>query len=402
MPQVPAEPHQPAASHTGVHNTLPQRLDALDGLRAVASLGITVTHVSFQTGTGWGWAERFDYFVAVFFALSAFVLWRRRDSYAARGWSRYYRSRSARIVPAYLACVGAVLLFLPAAAGVSLQQVIANLTATQLFWSEGLAPGLSHLWSLCVEIAFYLIMPLLAIAAEHLPGGRRGRCLAIAAGAVLSLGWAWLPCVAQADPGGINTQIWPPAYTLWFAVGMLAAEAEGRVPDWVERLARWRWLWLGIAGGCLWLASREWFGPRGLVHPAPDEFARRIFIGGVFAACVVVPFVCAPRSRVLESGLLQALGLWSYGIFLWHVAVLALVFPLLGIDVFSGGVLNFGVVWVATVAGTVVVSAAGYEWVERPGARFVRAVWPIRRAEGTKAQATAPAHRAPTSTESPA
>ena len=65
---------QPQASVKSV----PQHLPELDGLRAVASLGIIVTHVSFQTGTGWGFAGRFDYFVAVFFALSAFLLWRRR------------------------------------------------------------------------------------------------------------------------------------------------------------------------------------------------------------------------------------------------------------------------------------------------------------------------------------
>lgn len=401
MPHAHAKHRQPAVPHTGVHNTLPQRLDALDGLRAVASLGIIVTHVSFQTGTGWGWAERFDYFVAVFFALSAFVLWRRRERYAARGWSRYYRSRTARIAPAYLVCVTAVLAFLPSAAGVSLQQVIANLTSTQIFWPEGLAPGLTHLWSLCVEIAFYLTMPLLAIAADLLPGGRRVRCLVIAAWAAVSLGWAWLPFVANADPDGINTQIWPPAYTLWFAVGMLAAEAEGRVPAWVQRAARWRWLWLGLAAGCIWLASREWFGPRGLTHPDPDEFARRILVGGAFAACVVLPFVFAPRSKVLESAPLQAAGVWSYGIFLWHVAVLDLVFPLLGIDLFSGGAINFVLVWLATVAGTVVVSAAGYEWVERPGARVVRALWPVRE-DAANTQAIAPAHRAVTSTESPA
>ena len=83
---------QPQASVKSV----PQHLPELDGLRAVASLGIIVTHVSFQTGTGWGFAGRFDFFVAVFFALSAFLLWRRRGLHSLAG---YARSRVARLLP---------------------------------------------------------------------------------------------------------------------------------------------------------------------------------------------------------------------------------------------------------------------------------------------------------------
>ena len=53
-------------------------IPALDALRAVSALGIMTTHVAFQTGTP-GF-DRFDYFVAVFFALSGFLLWWRYPS----------------------------------------------------------------------------------------------------------------------------------------------------------------------------------------------------------------------------------------------------------------------------------------------------------------------------------
>ncbi len=333
-------------------HTLPRRLPALDGLRAVAALGIIATHVSFQTGTGWGLAERLDFLVAVFFALSAFVLWRRRDRHTPRA---YALARIRRVMPGYWACVLAVLVFLPGA-GFDWQQVVANLTATQIYWPAGLAPGLTHLWSLCVEFSFYIALPFL----------RRARPGWIVAVALASLAWGWA-AVPLGEWTGVNAQIWPPAYTSWFAVGMLAAEAEGRIRP-PQRL----WPWWLAAAAILWVASREWFGPRGLVHPAPHEFALRIVAGAAFAACIVVPYALGARSRLLESPVFQRLGQWSYGIFLWHVAVLEVAFPLTGIELFSGRAGDFWVILIVTVALTIPVAAASYFWVEAPSAAAIK------------------------------
>ena len=62
---------------TSVSASVPQRIDCLEGIRALAAVGVLITHVHFQTASGPVVLERFDYFVAVFFALSAFLLWRR-------------------------------------------------------------------------------------------------------------------------------------------------------------------------------------------------------------------------------------------------------------------------------------------------------------------------------------
>ena len=64
---------------------------------------------------------------------------------------------------------------------------------------------------------------------------------------------------------------------------------------------------------------------------------------------------------------MQALGKWSYSIFLWHMAVLAVAFPLTGVPLFSGKTLDFWVILAITVVGTIVVSAASYTLIERPG-----------------------------------
>lgn len=69
----------------GVRSFLP----AVEGMRACAAMGVVVTHVAFQTGHSSGASGRlfgrFDLAVAVFFALSGFLLWRGHAG-AARIW----------------------------------------------------------------------------------------------------------------------------------------------------------------------------------------------------------------------------------------------------------------------------------------------------------------------------
>lgn len=355
---------------TAVRPSRPPHLPALDGLRFIAAAGVVATHAAFQTGMdpaspAGSVLARFDYFVAVFFALSAFVLWRSYGPGTGRLSPRYVRSRAGRILPAYLALVVAVVVLLPEATTMTWRQVLANLTLTQIYVPDGLVSGLTHLWSLCVEVAFYLVFPLLVLALGRCsPAWRAAFIVALA---LLSLGWGFLPFVESTPAEGVaNRQIWPPAYASWFAVGLLAAEWEGRV---VPRIFRVRWLWWGLALAVAWVAGQEWFGPLGLTHPAPGEFAVRIAAGAVFAFCVVVPYALAPEDRVLSSAPLTTLGRWSYSVFLWHLPVMALVFPLAGIGYFSG---HFLVVLVLTLSVTVAVSALSYEFIEVPGSRWVR------------------------------
>ncbi|GAB3947871.1 acyltransferase family protein [Corynebacterium tapiri] len=365
------------------HNTLvgatrqaynARRIDCLEGLRAVAAWGVLVTHVAFQTGLDpashlGGILARFDYFVAVFFVLSAFVLWRSFLTRDRPAVARYARSRFSRIVPAYLAAVLAVVVFVPEAATASASQILANLTLTQLYVPQALMPGLTHLWSLGVEVAFYLVLPLIALLIGRVP--RRVRIACFAAVGVLSLGWSFLPfveAVGAGDSQAANRQIWPPAYASWFAVGLIAAECEGRVPGWLQRAFRRRLPWWLLALACAWVASRPWFGPLGLDHPSPGEFARRILLGALFGFAVVVPYALAPSSGWLASEPMITLGRWSYSLFLWHVAVLAFVFPLLGLGYFQGG---FVQVLVVSTVLSVLVAALSYEFIERPARRML-------------------------------
>lgn len=97
----------------------------------------------------------------------------------------------------------------------------------------------------------------------------------------------------------------------------------------------------------------------------------RVLLGAVFAALVVAPFALGQRQRgtVLSSNVMRTLGHWSYSVFLWHMAVLYFVFPVLGVPMFSGG---FALVYAATALASTAVAYISYELVEVPGARLVR------------------------------
>nr|WP_275949262.1 acyltransferase [Corynebacterium uropygiale] len=350
----------------------------LEGLRAVAAFGIMATHVAFQTGIDPATAPgavlaRCDFFVAVFFALSAFVLWRRYRG-GMNTWE-YYLKRLARILPAYVCLCAVVLLCTGAPAG----KALATLTLTQIYLPNSLLPGLTHAWSLSVEMAFYLVLPLfVALLGRWRP---RWRVLGILVLAGVGLAWAWVP-LPDLSRAGVNTQLFPPSWLPWFAVGMLAAEAEAALRGPVLS-RRWRWLWWLGAGAVAWVAGQEWFGPLGLEHPSPAEFTRRVLAGTLFAVLILVPYALGEPSRALESPLMRALGRWSYGIFLWHVAVLMVVFPVLGVPYFRARWTDFLLVGVVCAVVSVVLAATSYVVVESPVVARLREM-PLRSSTGSR------------------
>ncbi len=141
-------------------------------------MGVVLTHVAFQTGTSGGVVgrllHRFDLAVAVFFALSGFLLWRGHAAAARRlrhrpATGHYLRSRLVRIMPGYLFAVVVILTLLPEANHASPTVWLANLTLTQVYVPLTLTAGLTQMWSLSVEVSFYLALPILAALAYRLP-----------------------------------------------------------------------------------------------------------------------------------------------------------------------------------------------------------------------------------------
>jgi peptidoglycan/LPS O-acetylase OafA/YrhL len=345
-------------------------LPAVEGMRACAAMGVVLTHVAFQTGTTGAVVgrllHRFDLAVAVFFALSGFLLWRGHAG-AARGvglrprTGHYLRSRVVRIMPAYLVAVVVILTLLPDADHASPTVWLANLTLTQIYVPLTLTGGLTQMWSLSVEVSFYLALPILALLARRLPVG--ARVPAIAALGALSWAWGWAPL--HSGPG-INPLNWPPAFFSWFAAGMLLAEWVHSPIGLPHRLARQRVVMAVVAVAAYLLAASPLAGPEGLVPGTATQFAVKTAAGSVLAFALVAPLVLdrpdTPH-RVLGTTVMVTLGRWSYGLFVWHLAALAMVFPVLGTFPFTG---RMPAVLVCTLIFGWAIAAVSYGLVESP------------------------------------
>jgi peptidoglycan/LPS O-acetylase OafA/YrhL len=349
----------------GTRNFLP----AVEGMRACAAVGVVVTHVAFQTGHSSGITGRlfgrFDLAVAVFFGLSGFLLWRGHAA-AARGLrsvpptGHYLRSRIVRIMPGYLVAVVVILSLLPDAKA-DLTVWLANLSLTQIYVPLTLTAGLTQMWSLSVEVAFYLVLPFLALLARRLPV--RARIPAIAAVAVASFGWALIPFAA---PYGINPLNWPPAFFSWFAAGMLLAELTVTEVGWPHRLARRRVVMAVVVVVAFAVAASPLAGPEGLTPGTISQFIVKTVMGAVVAAALIAPLVLdrpdTPH-RLLGNTTMVTLGRWSYGLFVWHLAALAMVFPIIGEFAFNG---HMPVVLVLTVVFGFAIAAVSYALIESP------------------------------------
>ncbi|MYR07161.1 acyltransferase family protein [Gordonia sp. SID5947] len=380
----------------------------LEGMRAIAALGVLTTHVAFQTravelpvvGPALG---RLDLAVALFFGLSGFLLWRpwvaaAHTQVSRPSVGRYLSHRVIRIWPAYVVVVVLVLTLLPDAKNADLTVWLANLTLTQVFVPLSLTAGLTQMWSLSVEVAFYALLPLIGFALVRFrarddgPGLVGLRIPALLGLGLLSLGWAWV-AMSLPVPAGVEPKNWVFGHLPWFIAGLILAEVAGAIELHERRpVARWmrvatavgarRWLMAAVLVVAYVLACTPLAGPTGLGNLSPLQFATKMVLGAVCGLAVLAPLVCSDGAgseasgparrrpfRLLTSSPMLALGRWSYGIFIWHLAVLAVVFPLFGIVPFGG---DFLLVWTITVALTIGVSAAGYAFIEEPARRWLR------------------------------
>lgn len=358
----------------------------LDTVRAIASLCVLVTHVSFWAG----WYQqdlmgrmsaRLDIGVAIFFVLSGFLLGRPFLSALAAGRrspraGRYFWKRSLRIVPLYVATVVIALLALEQNRGLGVVQWIRQLTLTQVYPDGLLVAGLTHMWSLCVEVAFYVALPVIAWVLVRVVCRSRwsaGRLL-VALGALSVVSWAWLIWVAPRVDG---SNLWLPAYLSWFAVGLAIAVADIEI----ARTQRWRWLTdLAAQPGVCWTIALAAFavtatplaGPILLEQPTESNAVIKNLMYAIAAGLVVLPSVLGPQRGTVYADVMawrpfRHVGHISYGIFCLHLLVLHAVSDLLDIPLFSGqGWTLLG----ATVLGSLVAAEVTYRLVERPALRL--------------------------------
>jgi peptidoglycan/LPS O-acetylase OafA/YrhL len=363
----------------------------LDTLRAVGAIAVLTTHVTFWSGDytrhgAWGTLfARLDVGVALFFVLSGFLLSREFLVRAAAGRpapgvGRYFWKRFLRIAPVYVLTVVLALWFIDANAGLDAGDWITTLLLGNTF-VEGLPPaGLSQMWSLAVEVTFYLVLPLLMLLAV---GGRRlrpWRVVAVLAAMVATSVWWHLDGAVRvgAETEGA-TQQWLPSYLIWFAAGIGLALVQvlhtaGRWPGLTQRVvavARQPGSCWAVAAGLMLVAATPLAGPALLAAPTTAQSLTKNLLYTGVGTLIVLSGVFAVRdgaySRAFGHRFARHLGWTSYGVFCLHLPILHLVMWATGWTLFQG---HGPQLWGLTLAASLVAAELVYRLVERPALRL--------------------------------
>lgn len=332
-----------------------------------------VTHAAFWAGDftpdAWGAAyARLETAVPVFFALSGFLLVRpwvaqARDGGPSPDLKRYWSHRAWRILPAYWAVVTVVYVIYVwrsdgSPHGQGLVGYLRHMTFTQIYGVGYVHTGLTQTWSMCVEVVFYLVLPLLGLGLV-----RWAPRLWIVPAAMTAVSVGWVVLTTATKVLSTTARTWPPAYAAAFAAGIVVALAIDRV--------RWRRWWLLLAAACAYgLLITPLTGPLDLSLPTPAEGVLKYLLEALIGGLLVAAFA-AGGPGILGSRPMVWLGSISYEYFLLHTMVMdVVVLNLFGWTLFHGST------WViVAVTSALTVPLA---WALRAGVDRLRAAVPSR------------------------
>jgi peptidoglycan/LPS O-acetylase OafA/YrhL len=316
------------------------RVASLTGIRAVAAILVVGTHAAYTTGKYthgyWGLVgSRMEIGVPIFFVLSGFLLFRPWVKAAETGGpppslSRYAWHRVRRIMPAYVITVlfAYVLYHFREAGpnpGHSWTGLVRNLTLTQIY-TEGylgkyLHQGLTQMWSLAVEAAFYVVLPLLAYVLLVLICRRRWQPKlvlgALAAMALISPAWLALVHTDHWFPD--SARLWLPTYLAWFLGGMMLTVLQRM------GVRCYAFMAVPLAIICYFIVSTPIAGAPTTSPATLGEAVYKACFYAVIAVLAVAPLALGNQgwySRLLASRPMVWLGEISYEIFLIHLVTM--------------------------------------------------------------------------------
>ncbi len=316
------------------------RFPLFDSLRAIAALTVLLAHSVLQLNVQL--AHPFLNFapqlaaqgVAIFFLISGFLLYR-PFLVAHRGGrpvrvGDYTRRRFLRIVPGYWLALTVVLLLLNHPNGVTTGNWPRYYGFAQIYDHASIGGGIGAAWTLCVEVTFYAVLPLLAFLGGRLSGRDRASLRGdIALVAVLALASIFIHQRLATSTTDYWLAISLPASFYWFALGMgLAIASVLERPKQLIRpivdypLAMW------VAAVGVFIALYNWTSERpGVGTGGTAEF----ILLGLASLFVLLPAAFGdddaggvPRV-ILRHRVLAWLGVISYGIYLYHADLIAVV-----------------------------------------------------------------------------
>ena len=359
-----------------------RHMPALDSVRGLAILGVLLFR--FHTGPQmeFAWGERLFSLlelggkgVDLFFVLSGFLITGiLHDAKESPHYFRnFYMRRTLRIFPLYYAVLVVTLVLLPSL-GVATWSLYpeafeyqgwlwfygANLLqAFQGRWSLG---AFEHFWSLAIEEQFYLFWPLVIGCCSRLTAKRV--CAAMFFSSIITR-------VIWVAAGGADATT--ETLTL-FRLDELALGAwlalQVREPQGFQRMYPWAVggaISLGlVVGPCFLLGKRFWTIPLSLL--------------AMLFGCMLILAVAAAKEswwgKFWNSHLLQFLGKYSYGMYLFQPLLVPLVASLISAERFSqqlGSALAGRIVYLATMLTlTTLAALASWHLFEKHVLKFKR------------------------------
>jgi peptidoglycan/LPS O-acetylase OafA/YrhL len=388
------------------------RFPLLDSLRAIAALSVLLFHAAFVSRVFLPqshsvlrpYMSHLDVGVTVFFLISGFLLYRpfvraRLHRLEPPHTGAYAWRRFLRIAPAYWVALTVIALWF------GFHDVFPQggepiyYAFGQVYSGTRSGFGIPQAWTLCVEVTFYALLPLWALAMRRM--SVRWELIALALMFVASVVYkVW--ALRQRPPGTLDNAPYLqtlPNFLDQFSVGMALAvltaewERSGRVPRAVDALRRHDWLPWVLAVLAFWVVSTR----IGLTGNFLQQQSRAEFLGrhelytlvglGVFLPAIFADPGRGVAGRLLSTRVLAYLGLISYALYLYHLAVIRQV------DRWLGGPMDAPLgVRLLTYAGlgfliAVAISSLSYYVVERPALRLKRLVSPPVAAERGEATA---------------
>jgi peptidoglycan/LPS O-acetylase OafA/YrhL len=388
-----------------------RRFALVDSMRAVAALTVLMVHTAAAAdklgpnSSASEYLNRLNCGVWIFFVISGFVLFRPFVGAHQTGEPQprtgpYAWRRVLRIVPAFWVALAISGLLIPGMLYV--RNIPWTFGFAQIYRSSIRGMGIFPAWTLCVEMTFYLFLPVYAWVIGRLVR-RRGAWLPAEVGGLVvlfALSFIYKQWTYEGTAGHLNHLIagnYLPGWLDLFSLGMGLAvlqvwtETRASLPAPLRLVERYPVLPWAIGLVVFWYVCTH----LGLLQAgaysnwSKGEILGEHYLDAVMAVCLVLPAVIGdPRRGVIRRFLghrwVQWLGLVSYGIYLWQATWLAEL-KQLGM---RPGPLSVTAEWVVFgFAGTIALGALSYYVVERPTLSLKRLVGGPRR---TRADAPSP------------
>lgn len=345
--KIKSSHHQSWVDSWHVNPSANKDYDLIDGLRGIAILLVLVGHQFYLNPNAGPWEQFFMVLidpglgVTIFFALSGFLIslpfWKIKNKAvkdaavpAGYGWRRFWKI--------YPPLALSIILLTPV---YTLFPHEISFGSTAIKWLAGwplILPVSGELnpvmWSLAVEVQFYLTLPLAFWCLKKVPASR---CLWLLPALFLLLPnlsrWMFWHGVGFTIHPQVNVHY--PACLDAFALGILVAGLES------QRRLKKNWVWLGDLGFVLLaliLILTAWVK----LHPADLitwEIIGYMRLGMAALLLLYIANPQAPRSRLLCHPLLRWFGLISYELYLFHQPFLVWYHNLIGFA--HGSILKF-------------------------------------------------------------